>query len=71
MMGGVVTEMESKWICNHCGEANVIGEVETFAHLETHRSEIETEIRAEVAEEIASMQRKVRAKEIEAESLKK
>ena len=32
-----------------------------------HRSEIETEIRAEVAEEIASMQRKVRAKEIEAE----
>ena len=71
MMGEVVTEMESTWICNHCGEANIIGEVETFAHLETHRSEIETEIRAEVAEEIASMQRKVRAREIEAESLKK
>ena len=64
-------ETRLSWICSHCGAENTLEDAHGNGQYEAHRKEIESDVRAEVAEEFASMQRKVRAKEIEADSLRK
>ena len=65
------TEQENYWICSNCGHENSL-EMSGAAglHLERHKRDLEAEMRAELAEEFASLKRVIKAKEIEAESLK-
>ena len=59
------------WICANCGHENSFHGTSVSMHLENHKKNIEALVRAELAEEVESLNTKIRAKEIEAESLKK
>lgn len=59
------------WKCSNCGHENFLQEAAVNEQLETHKKNIEVEVRAELAEEFASLKRQIKAKEIETESLKK
>ena len=63
-------EINASWTCSHCGAENTFDDVHGDEGYKAHRKEIESDVRAEVAEEFASLQRKVRAKELEANSLR-
>lgn len=59
------------WVCEHCGGENSIDGALTSAHSKAEKEFLEAEVRAELSEEMASLERKVKTKDLEVESLKK
>lgn len=58
------------FVCSHCGMENSVEDTLAKAEYERARADIEAKLRAEYSEDMASLQRKVEAREIEANSLK-